>query len=578
MQLKKNFGSYTLELNINQKTQSIDGNYTDVSYLARVYKNDGSYGYWADDSNACSYNLWISGSKIKSSSSSYDFTGSSSFTIASGTYRVNHNLDGTKQMVYSVYWSDNINDLGSAKIEGSMELTTIPRASDFEIIKDYIGKTINIKINRKSSSFTHQVWWKFENGSWIDLGKGIYTSASFIVPKTEITKIPNSAHGELEVWIDTYNGSAKIGTKTKKINIFIDPEIIPTLSASYAILPGKVPQDWDVIVEGYSKIRINISANGVYGSTIKSYSVSGNNQSGGNGAEFGTFNKAGEVSFNCSVTDSRGKTAITVLTVTVIPYKPPSIVIEAERCLANGTKNKGGRFLLIKANYSYANILNKNIVTKSISCNGVTNTNFDSDTTFILAANLLPSELYDVIAEIRDNLGNSSTTSIKILTDVIPFHIGINKNMVGIGGYATEAETFKSYWKGVFPSLEVNGKTLEDIITSLMPKIDPEIIENSNGVAYKYPDGRLECEIAKQFTGQNLTKWGSMYYSSLGSWTYPVSFTDSPSIIITGSRYVIYTFSTGGTTTQSGNVIANTIDNSTNYDSFYKMKAIGRWK
>ena len=88
-----------------------------------------------------------------------------------------------------------------------------------------------------------------------------------------------------------------------------------------------------------SKLSVSITAAGAQGSNISAYRTIIDSVTY-SGASFttNTLITAGSLTMTVTVTDSRGRTASTARTVTVLDYSPPSLSqFTAERCNADGT-------------------------------------------------------------------------------------------------------------------------------------------------------------------------------------------------------------------------------------------------
>ncbi len=106
-----------------------------------------------------------------------------------------------------------------------------------------------------------------------------------------------------------------------------------------------------------SKVTVAITgAAGIYGSTIKSYSISGGGYSGNKSSlTTGFLNTAGTVTFTAKVTDSRGRTASKTASITVTDYEIPAISsLRAVRCTETGVADDGGAYIALTAKFSGA--------------------------------------------------------------------------------------------------------------------------------------------------------------------------------------------------------------------------------
>ena len=136
--------------------------------------------------------------------------------------------------------------------------------------------------------------------------------------------------------------NAKIGTKTCTLTLTIPSSVKPTISSLTASrVDGDVPSVWSIYVQSKSKATLTINgAAGSYGSTIKSYSISGGGYSGTvSTLTTGFLNSSGTITFTATVTDSRGRTsAAATVSITVVAYSVPSFSsYNSQRCNSGGT-------------------------------------------------------------------------------------------------------------------------------------------------------------------------------------------------------------------------------------------------
>ena len=353
-------------------TSNVEGNYTPVT--VQVYLRTT----WANvNANAVKYgSLNIDGAN-------YDFQaviGSlgqySSRLLYETSKNVYHNSDGTKRLYVSCTFGLNVNYSGNmiyaVSVEGSDDLTTIPRASTPSVTGTLeLGSTITINISRAVESFIHNIYVSW--GSQIQnkrIATGIGTSTTWTIPKDYANYIPNGASGTLFIICETYNAKndnlTLIGNKTTSVTIKVPntEEFKPSVSGVNISENSNsgVPQSWGVYVQHKSKIDYDVTAAGAYGSTIKSYKVVVNGT---------TYNKKtyttdylvlnGTNTINVTVTDSRGKTASYSKTFEVLEYNGPNITnFTSDRCLEDGTLDDEGEFVKIEINAIVPKLNNKN--------------------------------------------------------------------------------------------------------------------------------------------------------------------------------------------------------------------------
>lgn len=446
---------YRLRMVVTESNVSIENNTSQVNVSLYLEKLSGS-GYYSYDGKP--WNINIGGSVVASGNKTYDFRSYSSLLLGTGTKTITHNSDGSGSVAVSGYFSSSPY-LGSATVSGTFTLTTIPRASDFSLSGSQLGSAVTVTINRKSSSFTHVVEYSFQGSAWTTASSAATTSASFVPPLSLGSQIPNNTSGTLSVRVTTKNGNTTIGSSvTKTITLSLPSSVIPSApSISLARQDNGVPSSWGVYVKGYSKVKVNASASGSYGSTIRSYSVNCDGLGGSSGSVFGPFNSPGIKNITVTVTDSRGRTNSNTATFTVLDYFEPSISVTANRCNSSGNATPDGTYLYVTCNFNYASVGGKNTKTVTVSCNGASQ-NPTSNGSFILAANVSPTNPYILTAAISDGMGKSASVEFNIPTDVVPLSLKLNKRGIAIGGYSTEDNVFKVFWTiKDFSGREIDG-------------------------------------------------------------------------------------------------------------------------
>ena len=127
--------------------------------------------------------------------------------------------------------------------------------------------------------------------------------------------------------------------------------------------PTNVSTTYGGYVQLRSKLNVELTADGSYGSTIKSYSIKVGNFYAAT-TSIGTTDylpSAGDVNVVCSVTDSRGRTTTEKKPVTVLPYSAPTILaISASRCNQDGSANRSGAYGKVTFSAAITALSNKN--------------------------------------------------------------------------------------------------------------------------------------------------------------------------------------------------------------------------
>lgn len=207
----------------------------------------------------------------------------------------------------------------------------------------YFGNKCSVSWTPSASSFSYRL--KFTMGSYSHTTDiispnttNVYTYSDLTIPLSAATNIPNSTYGTMTVSLTQYkdaSGSETIGSAgTSTFRVTLKDDVIPSISTYNASIDNSanpILDSWGVALVGYSKIRLSASASGAYGSTIKSFSISGDYKTSLSGTSLdytgGTISSSGNKSFLITCTDSRGRTSEQVTTniINVLPYTLPKL-------------------------------------------------------------------------------------------------------------------------------------------------------------------------------------------------------------------------------------------------------------
>lgn len=464
---------YTLSVNWSESETNIANNTTKIT--ANGSLSASNVGFDAlYDSYACHLKLyWHDNNKntdtLFATSGAFTTCGMGYGTRSvSGSITVTHKSDGSLSGYVKVYFdapttSGGWSPSSSSCSTGWTTCATIARASSISGLSgNQLNSGVSVTIDRKSSSFTHKVEYKFVNSGWTTVSSNAATSCSFTPPLSLASQIPSATSGALTVRVTTYNGSTQIGSSvTKSINLSVPSTVVPNISGLTATrIDNGVPSSWGIYVKGISQVKITASgASGSYGSTISGYSISGpglyTNSSSGTS---GQLSSTGTQTYTCTVTDSRGRKASKSVSITVVDYSYPSISMSVERCQSDGTKDASGTYLRVVINYEIASVSGKNsIASKSCSCNGVSNSSFASGTAFVLAANCSIGSHYVVNASIRDALGRTASASAEVSTAYRVLNVNKNKDGVAIGKFSEKSAFEVNMDTFIYKGLSVGG-------------------------------------------------------------------------------------------------------------------------
>lgn len=532
---------YTLSVSWSESETNIANNTTKISANGSLSASNVGFDAMYD-SYACHLKLYWHDNNNNTDTL---FATSGAFTTCgmgygtrsvSGSITVTHKSDGSLSGYVKVYFeapttSGGWSPSSSSCSTGWTTCTTIARASSISGLSgNQLNSGVSVTIDRKSSSFTHKVEYKFVNSGWTTVSSNAATSCSFTPPLSLASQIPSAVSGALTVRVTTYNGSTQIGSSvTKSINLSVPSNIVPSLSGLSATrIDNDVPSSWGIYVKGISQVKITASgASGSYGSTITGYSISGpglyTNSSSGTS---GQLTSTGTQTYTCTVTDSRGRTASKSVSITVVDYSYPSISMSVERCKSDGTKDTSGTYLRVVINYGIASVSDKNsIASKSCSCNGVSNNEFVSDTAFVLAANCSIGSHYAVNASIRDALGRTASASAEVSTAYRVLNVNKNKDGVAIGKFSEKSAFEVNMDSYFYNDLQVKGDVNSggSITSGGNATIGKDIYQSASScIESKFGSVPIAGTIENGITLSDIRKYKSGLYTAVvdGDWKY----------------------------------------------------------
>lgn len=458
---------YTLSVDWSESETNIANNTTKIS--ANGYLSASNVGFDAlYDSYACHLKLyWHDDNNGKD----VLFATSSAFTTCgmgygtrsvSGSITVTHKSDGSLSGYVYVWFEAPTNAGGWSPSSSTcstswVNCTTIARASGITSVvspSEYLGQSVTVTIDRKSSDFVHNVQYSFENSPWVVVSTNATTSCTFTPSKDLARYIPKSVTGTLKVCVGTFKGNTQIGDWVySSITLWASADSKPYISGlSLELVSNGAPSAFNgIYIQGKSKVKATIgSITQSYGSPIKSYRITGPGldiyDSSGTSD---VLTSSGKLTYTCTVTDYRGRSYSTTNYINVEEYYTPSVSIaKAIRCKSDGTPNNDGTYLNVIMNYSCASINDTKgnptnyISSKSCICNGVSVTSIASGTAFVIAANCDIGKQYTLTASVTDLFGRTATVTTTISTAFCILNVNKSKTGLAIGKYS-EKDAFE---------------------------------------------------------------------------------------------------------------------------------------
>ena len=446
-------GGYTLSVRCQETDVDISNNRSTVKFSV-VLKSNGS-GYDIVSSSSKTITLKVNGTKY-TSSTTIGLRGGASKTLMTKTLTIDHDSDGNKSLsisatmpigfyLTSTYYS-------SITASGGISLTSIPRTSTITLNNSSLvyGQNFNITINKSSSSYTHTLRYTFSNISGTLADK---TASSSITANIPLSQASTTSAQTLtgNIFCDTYNGSTLIGTTSVAATLTF-PNGQPTISSFSIIDVSNLPaaiKNKRYYIQNYTKLRLTITASGVNGSSISSYSARLNNvtyNSNTNVINIDNVNFVGTKDLVITVTDTRGLTATYNTSIEVLQYAQPAITsLSCTRYdKANNLYDDYGQYGIVDANASIMDIKSINqgfydlyyrVKGTSYWTTAVSGGRFDGNTTLDLSSTIPTGGLtfntsseYEIKLTVRDLV-----TSVDMVVDTASSYVLMNFNNSGRG-------------------------------------------------------------------------------------------------------------------------------------------------
>ena len=421
---------YNLTLTYWTNSQDIAGNKSNIYVEATLKRNDGYAGsYWNLYENQNSAYIKVGGSTKISRNLKIDTRNSATVTLATWTGDVSHNTDGSLTIALEAGFNTTSSSLSGGTVSVNYTLTTIPRRSDFTLSSTSIeaGNSVTVTITPASNSYTHKVIYTWGSNSSTTT---LTTSkvSTYTVPMSWLSAIPNTTSGSMSVAVQTLSGSTVLGTVTKYVTVRCPSSVIPTISSlTTSRINNDVPAAWGVYVKDHSQVNITITgAAGIYGSTIKSYKITGGGFSGTtSNLTTGRLSSAGTITFSGTVTDSRGRVSSTAtVSITVQDYNNPTLALtEVYRCDEDGTANDDGNYLAVNPTWGYSSVGGKNTATCTYIIKRADGTNSQTGSlpsgTVTIIPNISSSYTHKLTVTVTDGITSISAAQDVSTADVI---------------------------------------------------------------------------------------------------------------------------------------------------------------
>lgn len=469
--------------------------------------------------------------------------------IGTATFTVNHNSDGTKSGVISaVIPNFGVTYAGVylANISASANVTldSIPRASTFSASATsvYAGEQITFYITKASESFTHKMRYSLPHTNGGTGKSGTLTISEtpykWTVPSNFIDVITIGDKQTLTLTLETYNGSTKVGEKPLTVEVKVPTNVVPSISkvTTSATSDNATVKGWGIYLKGYSKAVCAITASAPNNATITKYRV-GNKTATSNSITTDVLTNLSNT-FEVEVTDSRGRTAKTSVTVNAQDYSEPYLKnISCYRSNSSGVKDDTGTYLYMIATSAFASCGGKNKATITYSVERVSNGASAGSGTLTSGTASKPNILnaaymYRATITVTDSIGGSNSYTYDIKTKNISFNLYPSaKGGAAFGKYAEYEETLDiKDWQILSSKLSTNYVTASNgaaIINSTAEAgkyVALARLHSNNG--YMIPavnGGSFEVSYVQSNTDGNVHKYRAILLNESGNASFPMN-------------------------------------------------------
>lgn len=326
-----------------------------MSAEIEFYAENSSGAVLASDSGKCAFNF--EGSSIKTAT-----------PLTYSNLAIEHKENGTRTVYIKITFKVTSTSLKQTRTyNDTLELTTIPRASDIDSITDVITSNApTIKWTPKSSSFKYKVKYTNSTGTQTTGLSNLispasteqYSYNSLSVPHTFFTNIQATTQ-TAAVYLYTYqnDGTTQIGLPyATNFNVELDSSIKPSLSISNLAEADSdmISKNWGIYVQNKSKLsfRVNPSFPNPVPASATITANTNDDSFSANTMQNTTFTTtalktAGTNTISASITDSRDRPAnAPESTYTVVAYGDPTITYsDVYRCNSSGTADDEGKYI-----------------------------------------------------------------------------------------------------------------------------------------------------------------------------------------------------------------------------------------
>ena len=235
------------------------------------------------------------------------------------------------------------------------------------------GGSTTINITRDNQSYSHKISHGYGDIATLAVGTTSYTWEPTAAQLTKFfQEIPNQKTRQIDVYLDTYNGSTLVGRDVHAVTVTLS-EVTgkPTISNFAINDDNATTKGWEILVYGKSTITASQSVSAKHGATItKTVYTYGGNEYSSIGDLIGSLpltTTPTNYTIGCKTADSRGFATTANLTKSCAKYEAPTIdTLEMVRCDSSGNETEAGTKAKAIVKGSWASLSGKNTATFKI--------------------------------------------------------------------------------------------------------------------------------------------------------------------------------------------------------------------
>lgn len=432
--------------------------------------------------------------------------------VSSGSFTVNHNVDGTKSFtaqVQAAIYYNSVNVSGS----DSWTLPTINRYANIVTASDFTDS------EDPSFTFTNP------NNETLSISLGSIASPSLIVrqetapsspyiftltesERNDLRALATSNTLEVVYTVKTLIGGVAVYTSTATATMTIE-EANPVIgSSSYEDINATttaITEDNQELIQGYSLLQFTFTnLRALKGATLSKISVSVNSVvveralSGSlvasKAVTFGVVDSSSDQVAKVTLIDSRGNKATKDINISMVPYKSPTAIIECYR----EDNYKASTYLKVRSDYSPLNGNNSLTLTYQTKEDGgsySSETVIADDTGYTLL--LSTAKAWTVKVNVSDLLSSTSyVVSIGEGTPLIFFDR--LKKSVGVKCFPKYSESLEAYGEDIANYRPSESLALNGVITS-------GYIKSTDSLLFSVPVRKSLSKISVSVSSLSLT-------------------------------------------------------------------------